>query len=223
MKVTQAYGVKDPDYALGYHAGIDLGGTSMNGAAIYAAGPGIVRSAGWHSQYGNNVYIKHTDDTETHYSHLQECRVYDGQQVNENTIIGYQGNTGWSTGSHLDFELWKNNSRVDPAYVAEHGIQIINVEGDDYMILLNGSKYLKREAWGRMKAEWGNDALVGWNTLKPADNVRYKDPYIVHAYPQHVENILIERGDFYFCELIAGTINGSKERRWLWIEKEAFQ
>ena len=40
--------------------------------------------------------------------------VYAGQRVYAGQVIGYVGNTGYSFGNHLHFEVYKNGTRVNP-------------------------------------------------------------------------------------------------------------
>lgn len=57
------------------------------------------------SGYGNLVRVSHMDGFSTLYAHLSEVKVKVGQKVNQGDIIGLEGNTGISSGSHLHFEL----------------------------------------------------------------------------------------------------------------------
>jgi murein DD-endopeptidase MepM/ murein hydrolase activator NlpD len=42
-----------------------------------------------------------------------------GQKVRRGDIIGYVGSTGYSTGPHVHYEIWKNGKPVDPADYAK--------------------------------------------------------------------------------------------------------
>lgn len=63
---------------------------------------------------GNYVYIDHGDGTRSRYMHLiQGSAIASGQRVSRGQIIGRVGSSGWSTGTHLHFEIWKNGVRTN--------------------------------------------------------------------------------------------------------------
>lgn len=96
------------------HTGIDL--TSRSGTAILASASGRVVSIsrGWGGGYGNHIVISHGDGFTTLYGHLSAFMVTSGQWVNQGQQIGVMGSTGWSTGTHLHFEIRKNNRPQNP-------------------------------------------------------------------------------------------------------------
>ncbi len=89
----------------GYN-GVDL--ASKAGTPILASAAGqviISREGGWNGGYGNYVVISHSNGTQTLYAHLQSTAVAMGARVTQGQVIGYMGNTGRSTGTHLHFEI----------------------------------------------------------------------------------------------------------------------
>lgn len=91
------------------HNGMDFVGTDKN---IYAVKSGVVvvssiitdrNNSAW--QFGNRVMIRDADNKYVMYNHLSYRRVSQGQQVVAGQIIGVEGSTGRSTGSHLHFEV----------------------------------------------------------------------------------------------------------------------
>lgn len=101
------------------HKGIDI--ASAIGTPILAAASGVVTYAGWNrGGYGNLVEIEHPDGSLTRYAHNQRILVRTGQQVKQGQQIAYMGNTGYSTGPHLHFEIHPpNRGAVDPmAYLS---------------------------------------------------------------------------------------------------------
>ncbi len=49
--------------------------------------------------------IKHSNGTQTLYSHMSDVIAYSGESVVQGEVIGYVGSTGKSTGAHLHFEI----------------------------------------------------------------------------------------------------------------------
>ncbi|HSR73741.1 MAG TPA: peptidoglycan DD-metalloendopeptidase family protein [Sulfurovum sp.] len=97
------------------HHGTDFG--AKRGTPLLAIGSGRVSFAGIMGGYGKVVKIKHASGYESLYAHQSRMNVKRGQQVAKGQIIGYVGNTGRSTGSHLHFGLTKNGRWVDPMRV----------------------------------------------------------------------------------------------------------
>jgi LysM repeat protein len=89
----------------GYNA-VDYAAPS--GTPILASATGdviISRGSGWNGGYGKYIVIKHSNGTQTLYSHNSSNIVYSGQHVVQGQVIGYVGSTGRSTGSHVHFEI----------------------------------------------------------------------------------------------------------------------
>lgn len=101
------------------HNGVDF--RAGVGEPVTAAASGVVRAtgntdriAGCYS-YGKWVLIEHPNGLSTLYAHLSVIRTQEGQQVTPNTVIGYAGNTGYSTGPHLHFTTYATEGvRVVP-------------------------------------------------------------------------------------------------------------
>jgi LysM repeat protein len=86
---------------------------------IVAAADGVVTFVGGDSSFGLGWYVEvdHGDGWSTTYAHLVEFNVYEGEEVGQGDVIGYNGNTGYSTGPHLHFEVHHNDWFVDPMVV----------------------------------------------------------------------------------------------------------
>ena len=65
---------------------------------------------------GNMVKIDHNNGNFTRYLHLAygTVKVKVGDKVKKGQVIGYMGNTGYSFGGHLHFEVWNGNNRINP-------------------------------------------------------------------------------------------------------------
>ncbi len=86
------------------HKGIDIAGPV--GTPVFAAASGEVISAGWNSGgYGNLIKLRHLDGSMTLYAHNNKILVNSGEKVAQGDQIAEMGNTGFSTGSHLHFEI----------------------------------------------------------------------------------------------------------------------
>ena len=88
------------------HEGVDISGTG-HGSPIYAANDGVVTEAGYTSYNGYYVIINHNNGYYTNYGHMAKLLVKKGAIVSIGQQIGTMGNTGFSTGTHLHFGLWK--------------------------------------------------------------------------------------------------------------------
>jgi murein DD-endopeptidase MepM/ murein hydrolase activator NlpD len=85
---------------------------------VRTVGDGTVEFAGVQRGYGNVIYIKHTDNTDTTvYGHLSRIGVREGEKVTQGQKIGEVGSTGVATGPHLHFEFRVNGEPVDPQEV----------------------------------------------------------------------------------------------------------
>lgn len=110
------------------HHGVDY--AAPTGTPVSAVANGVVISKGWGGGGGNTVKIKHSGDLVTGYLHLSKYAngIAVGTRVSQGQIIGYVGNTGVSTGPHLDFRIWKKGKPVDPLKMASEPGEPINAK-----------------------------------------------------------------------------------------------
>ena len=94
------------------HWGVDL--ACPIGTTVRAADGGTVVFTGWGGAEGNYIEINHQNGFVTRYKHLSKFLVSIGQKVYEGQTIALSGNTGFSTGPHLHFEVLKNGVNVNP-------------------------------------------------------------------------------------------------------------
>ena len=99
------------------HNGVDYG--APTGTPVRTVGDGVVEFAGWQNGYGNVIHIEHANDRSTVYAHLSRIDVAKGQRVEQGTVIGAVGQTGWATGPHLHFEVKIDGQQQDPLKVAQ--------------------------------------------------------------------------------------------------------
>lgn len=96
-----------------YHTGIDL--ACPTGTPIKATQKGSVAFVGYSNVFGNYIIINHGNGYQSLYAHLSKTMVARGQNVSQGTQIGLVGSTGYSTGSHLHFTVYKNGKLVNPS------------------------------------------------------------------------------------------------------------
>lgn len=94
------------------HAAIDIG--APVGTTVKASAAGTVTYAGWSGGYGYLVKIRHSGGYETRYAHNSRVLVKVGQQIDRGQAIARSGNTGYSTGPHLHFEVRKHDVPINP-------------------------------------------------------------------------------------------------------------
>lgn len=100
------------DYESSRHSGLDI--AAPRGTPILAANNGIVTFASDLIVSGNVIVLDHGYGVFTSYVHLDEIYVEDGQSVSKGDIIGAVGSTGYSTGPHLHWTVWKNGVYLNP-------------------------------------------------------------------------------------------------------------
>lgn len=113
-KITSKFGYRThPISGRGkMHTGVDL--AASIGTPVRAAASGIVVKACNYSGYGKYIKIKHSERYSSAYAHLSRVVVCSGQYVKQGQIIGYSGNSGYSTGAHLHYELMQNGKFINP-------------------------------------------------------------------------------------------------------------
>lgn len=90
--------------------------------------------------WGNYVLIEHENGMYSRYAHLKDvyCRV--GEKVDENTSIGYMGNSGNAYGVHLHFEVqtaYSSSTRIDPTpYLTKKIVE--NTQKDENTVIKVG-------------------------------------------------------------------------------------
>lgn len=98
---------------LSMHNGIDIAVPVGTAVRSYADGE-ITRIENQPSGYGNVVYVRHADGSETRYAHLNSFQdgLRIGQSVKSGDTLGGAGSTGRSTGSHLHFEYRDSSGKA---------------------------------------------------------------------------------------------------------------
>jgi len=178
----RGFGQSTPD---GYHTGIDIVPNNPSdtieiysigsGRVIYTNGKGNVSdNQNGNAGFGNTVIVEHTlsngSQIWSQYSHLKynSIKVTTGQKVNQNTVLGVMGNTGYSTGNHLHFEMKKPDTQQRLGSATLMGFGYIGILGntqgatnpkafgylnpDDYILGNNSSSSDSSEFSANMRA-----------------------------------------------------------------------
>ena len=109
-KFTQGYGMtayaKRGAYGGSPHNGIDI--SHGAGTPLLAAADGVVFASGTNKGWGNWIALQHANGLVTLYGHMiKPTHQSVGRGVTAGTTIGYEGATGFSTGSHLHFSVYE--------------------------------------------------------------------------------------------------------------------
>lgn len=124
VSVTQYFGytdfaIKTNAYNGKGHNGVDF--QAAPGTRVKASLDGIVMGTGdtdkvcKGASFGKWVLLRHNNGLSTLYAHLSLIKVFEGQTVKTGDVVGYSGNTGYSTGPHLHFTVY-----------ATQGVQILD-------------------------------------------------------------------------------------------------
>lgn len=118
VTLTSRFGWRNLNGTQNYHNGVDLVGTDKT---LVAPCDGVIGSsamitdksdATW--EWGNYVRIDRADGLKIFMCHMAARKVRAGQKVRAGDVVGMEGNTGYSFGSHCHFEVRKNGVSVDP-------------------------------------------------------------------------------------------------------------
>jgi murein DD-endopeptidase MepM/ murein hydrolase activator NlpD len=142
--LTSPFGMRISPFtrASDFHKGLDL--SAPTGTPIYATGDGVVSFAGRYPlrdsvawwRFGNVVVVNHSDRFITIYGHCDTVKVHAGQQIKQGEVIASVGSTGWSTNSHLHYEV-RSDFEEPGAYVPiDPRIYILNYQWPNEASLL---------------------------------------------------------------------------------------
>lgn len=117
VRITQRFGKSVAAkrlYVSGSHNGMDFGvpiGTKiMSVAAGTVLGVGDTDTACKGVSFGRWVFIRHDNGLSSIYAHLSVISATEGQRVGAGDVIGYSGNTGYSTGPHLHLGVYASDA-----------------------------------------------------------------------------------------------------------------
>ena len=96
-----------------FHTGIDIAGY-LNDPVTPATDGRVIYAGEIFWGFGNHIIIDNGNNVTTVYAHLNKIYVYKGQEVTTDKVIGTQGQTGWATGIHLQFQVNVYGVPVNP-------------------------------------------------------------------------------------------------------------
>jgi len=116
-RITSNYGWREDPVnpvagQMTFHRALDLAGKT--GDPVKAALKGTVLHVDNNRTLGNFIILKH-GEYQTLYGHLSAVNVSTGDEVSQGQVIGKVGETGYTTGPHLHFEVFKNGNRINGA------------------------------------------------------------------------------------------------------------
>lgn len=139
-QVTSPYGKRVYKGVSQFHGGVDLVG--VGGTAVCSVCDGTVVNSRiitdksnktW--EWGNYVSVRASDGTVIYYCHLASRSVKNGDKVKKGQRIGIMGNTGYSDGAHLHFEVRRSNKAINaaeylgiPNKTGKYNVRILNAE-----------------------------------------------------------------------------------------------
>ena len=95
-----------------YHLGIDI--PAPYGTEIYAVNDGTVIEVSYNYADGYYITISHGGGVASFYSHISKYCVKVGDKVKRGQVIAYVGTSGYTTGAHLNLNIYENSKAVDP-------------------------------------------------------------------------------------------------------------
>ncbi|HEY8850066.1 MAG TPA: M23 family metallopeptidase [Thermoanaerobaculia bacterium] len=149
--LTSPFGMRTSPFTrqADFHKGLDL--SAPAGTPIFAAADGVVSFAGRYPlresvawwRFGNVVVVNHADRFITIYGHCDTIKVRRGQQVRQGETIATVGSTGWSTNSHLHYEVRSDLEQPGNYVAIDPRIYILNYQWNNEASLLMRSRTSK--------------------------------------------------------------------------------
>lgn len=164
VTVTSPFGSRILNGAYDYHSGVDLVGTDKtlvapcNGTVLVSQMVTDKTNRTW--EWGNYVCIQAENGLLVYMCHMSERLVSVGQNVSEGDVIGIEGDTGYSFGSHCHFEMREGTNSINPC----DNLGINNLAGEQYFIVRNTMKHIEgTHDWSEDAVRWAieNGILYG--------------------------------------------------------------
>jgi murein DD-endopeptidase MepM/ murein hydrolase activator NlpD len=113
--ITTEFWASDWPYQL-HHTGIDIADGKPSGTTpIHPFRSGkVVQVIHSTVSLGNHIVVDNGNGVTSVYGHMYNTNVQVGQQVDKNSVLGWVGSTGASTGPHVHFEIYLNGTLQNP-------------------------------------------------------------------------------------------------------------
>ena len=127
---------------------------------------------------GNMVKIDHNNGYFTRYLHLAygTVKVKVGDRVKKGQVIGYMGNTGYSFGGHLHFEVWNGNNRINPTEYLDKDLPTItnNEVNVYYKVKTQKHGWLPKVKNLEDYAGWEDSPIIAFAVKVDKGSVKYR-------------------------------------------------
>jgi len=176
QQITLYYGNQTLNGAPYNHTGIDMVKERNSLDTIIAAEKGKVikivsnvKGRDTSKGYGNYVELQHGDKVITKYCHLKygSIKVKVGQIVEKSQEIGYMGDTGYTFGAHLHFQIIKNGKTIDPLPYLKDEKKIVPYNVNNYT---KGNYIVIADVLNVRKGAGKNYAIIRYSEL--TDNAK---------------------------------------------------
>lgn len=132
-----------------FHKGLDL--AAPTGTPVYSTADGVVTFAGRYPlsqsvnwwRFGNVVVLSHGDHFITIYAHCDSVSVKAGQRIHQGEAVATVGSSGWSTNSHLHYEVRSDLQRPGNFDPVDPRIYILNYQWNNEEKLLISARSSK--------------------------------------------------------------------------------
>ena len=89
-------------------------GILSTGTNVISVADGVVTTITYIRGYGRTIIIDHGENFYSVYTHIEKVNVRENQYVANNTKLAEIGDSGSFDGTRLHFEIWKNNTKLNP-------------------------------------------------------------------------------------------------------------
>lgn len=112
-RITSGYGrrIHPIKHYSHFHFAIDIAALPQD---VFATASGLVCKAAYEEGLGWYVLIDHLNGFKTLYGHLANVLVKPKQYIEIGNVVGVLGKSGRTTGYHLHYAIYKNQTAVNP-------------------------------------------------------------------------------------------------------------
>lgn len=152
--VSRGFDYKSSIYVGGMHAAIDI--PAAIGVPFRAVADGVVASVGWDIYSGHFVAVDHYGGWRSIYRHGGvSAPVVQGQQVGQGQVVRYSGNTGYTLGPHIHFDLWSRQKQDPTAFYKNgwwaHDPELYLGKEEDMVLTTEDKEWIKAKFEGAIR------------------------------------------------------------------------